>query len=78
MIRLRRRRNEQRVDTSAGKSDSADQSSRPSADNRDFGGKSGFHCDPAITELRIRSTFKKPKTANNLNAIFNLTCKLAT
>src|SRR6516165_11604501 len=78
MIGARRRRNEQCVDTGGGKCDRAGHPSGPGADNRDLGGESGFHRDPAITELRIRIPVKKPTIANNLDAIFKLTCKLAT
>src|SRR5262249_13103299 len=58
MVRPRRRRNEQRVDAGGGKRDRADQPGWPGADNRDFGGEAGFHCDPVETELRIPTTVK--------------------
>ena len=62
IIGSRRRRNDQRVDASGGKRDCTDQSSRPSADNRDLRGEGGIHADSATTELRIRTPIENARS----------------
>jgi hypothetical protein len=76
MIRLRRRRDKQRVDPGASERDGADEPGRTRADDRDFGGENlCVTCHPN----RTVSVLYAVKTANGykLRAICNLTCKLA-
>jgi hypothetical protein len=77
MIGSRQRRNDQRIDAGGGKRDRADQPSRPGADNRDFSGEGGIHTDSATRAAHPHPN-RKRMIANNLDAVFNLTCKLAT